>query len=72
MTILEGKNCEGCHHKDWCIFLTIFSKQVTSDDICPCEMCLIKMVCIGRMCEEYEALWQTIWNRWVKRVRVIK
>lgn len=67
MTIIGGKNCEGCHQKDWCIFLSIFSEQVASDDICPCETCLVKMICNNPTCEDHDTLWETIWHRWIER-----
>ena len=64
MTIKTKDNCNGCYRKETelCLFLYAFDhkyldkKLVIDVDDCPCNDCIIKVVC-NTACEEYNIFW---------------
>lgn len=56
--------CDGCKLREKCVFLFDFSVSVYEYDVCPCSMCIIKMMCGSfHPCEEYNEFWRTIYRR---------
>jgi hypothetical protein len=46
---------EECHQKPWCILAIYTEYFVSIDFICPCSICLVKVICRHR-CEDRKSL----------------
>ena len=53
-------NCNGCHTKiQGCGIITKYVDRLTEFDVCPCGICLVKVVCYDA-CTEYSEFYHDI------------
>ncbi len=57
-------NCNGCRmQKKNCDIPSRFLNRLTAYDVCPCGICIVKVMCdTGNPCEEYSRFYHDISN----------
>lgn len=56
---LNKNNCEGCYDRytNRCTFSDSSRFQYEKTNVCPCSICLVKVICV-KSCEEYNTFWK--------------
>jgi len=58
-------DCIGCFREEYCITLhhIIYYRNI---EMCPCSICIIKVVCVNNPCEKYNIFYRKVWEFYMK------
>jgi len=69
--MVKMEYCKGCYCEDnYCELLYMFIDKLTDFGVCPCSICLVKVICTNAYgCEDYVTFYQDIKNNRKKGFR---